>query len=108
MSVRQTTVISLLVAPVALSTVLSSCSTSTADFRKEAEKFIESKDLANEAGYTFSNAVCDQPASTKVGDQFACSATDNDGDDWTFIVEITGDRELTVVSGDVVGSNSTP
>ena len=84
---------------------VSACSTSTADFRKEAEKFIESKDLADEAGYTFSNAVCDQPASTKVGDQFSCAATDNDGDDWTFIVEITGDRELTVVSGDVVGSN---
>ena len=105
---RRTTTIALFVSPVALSVLLTSCSTSTADFRKEAETFIESKDLANEAGYTFSNAVCDQPASTKVGDQFACSATDNDGDDWTFIVEITGDRELTVVAGDVVGSNSAP
>ena len=95
----------LIAAVITSAVTLAGCSTSTADFRREAEKFLESKDLADEAGYTFSNAVCDQPTSTKVGDQFSCAATDNDGDDWTFIVEITGDREITVVSGDVVGSN---
>lgn len=83
--------------------VLAGCSTSTGDFKDEAEKFLESKDLAEEAGYTFRDARCETPASTSVGTQFACGATDNDGDDWTFIVEISGDREITVIDGKVTG-----
>ena len=55
---------------------LSACSTSTHDFRREAVKFLESDDLAKQAGYTFDNAVCDEPSSTTKGVQFTCSATD--------------------------------
>lgn len=89
-------------------TVLGACSTSSADYRREAEKFLESEDLAKEAGYRFSDAVCDEPSSTTTGSEFECAATDNDGDDWVFTVQITGDREITVVSGDVVGSSDSP
>ena len=79
------------------------CSASPADYRKESEKYLESDSLAEEAGYRFSDAVCEQPSSEKEGTQFSCSAVDNDGDEWEFIVEITGDREITVVDGKVTG-----
>lgn len=82
--------------------VVSSCSTTPADYKSEGEKFLQSPELAKEAGYKFSRAKCAEPTSTSVGTQFTCTATDNDGDDWEFVVEVTGDRELTVVSGDLV------
>lgn len=81
---------------------LSACSTSPQDFKTEGEKFLQSPELAQEAGYKFSRAKCEEPASTAVGTQFTCTATDNDGDNWEFVVEITGERELTVVSGDLI------
>lgn len=81
---------------------LSGCSTTPADFKSEGEKFLQSPELAKEAGYTFSKAQCAEPTSTAVGTRFTCTATDNDGDDWEFVVEVTGDRELTVVSGDLI------
>ncbi|MEY3092087.1 MAG: hypothetical protein RIU67_870 [Actinomycetota bacterium] len=83
--------------------LVAACSASPADYRKETEKYLESDSLADEAGYRFSEAVCEQPASENKGTQFSCSAVDNDGDEWEFIVEITGDREITVVDGQVTG-----
>lgn len=83
--------------------LIAACSASPADYRKESEKYLESDSLADEAGYRFSEAVCEQPSSEKTGTQFSCSAVDNDGDEWEFIVEITGDREITVVDGQVTG-----
>lgn len=81
---------------------LSACTTSPQDFKAEGEKFLQSPELAQEAGYKFSRAKCEEPASTSVGSQFTCTATDNDGDDWEFVIEITGERELTVISGDLI------
>lgn len=83
--------------------LLASCSASSGDYRREAEKYLESDDLAKEAGYQFDQAVCEQPESDVIGVQFSCTATDNDGDDWVFIVEITGSRAITVISGEVIG-----
>jgi hypothetical protein len=82
--------------------LLIGCSTSPSDFKSEGEEFLQSPELAKEAGYKFSRAECEDPPSTTIGTQFACTATDNDGDDWEFIIEITGERELTVVSGDLI------
>lgn len=86
----------------ALSTTLLGCSTTPGDFKSEGEKFLQSPELAKEAGYKFSKAECEEPTTTTVGSQFSCTATDNDGDDWEFVIEITGERELTVISGDLV------
>jgi hypothetical protein len=86
----------------ALFCFVTGCSTTSENYKSEGEKFLESSDQARIAGYKFSNALCDTPQSIKVGTQYACSATDNDGDSWEFIIEITGDRELTVIKGDVV------
>lgn len=94
------TVVLCTLAGASLSTV--GCSTSSGDFKSEGEKFLQSPELAQEAGYKFSNAECEDPSSTTVGTQFSCTATDNDGDDWEFVVEITGERELTVISGDLI------
>jgi hypothetical protein len=83
--------------------VLVGCSTSSTDYEREAEKFIESSELAEEAGYRYRDADCETPSVTISGTQFTCSATDNDGDVWTFVAEITGDREITIISGQVDG-----
>ena len=85
------------------SVALAACSVSSADYRRESESYLESDALAEEAGYQFFDAVCEDPSSQTTGTQFTCRATDNDGDEWLFVVEITGNREITVVSGDVVG-----
>jgi hypothetical protein len=82
---------------------LTACSVSSDDYRRESESYLESDALAEEAGYRFSNAVCEEPSSQNEGTQFTCRATDNDGDEWLFVVEITGTREITVISGDVIG-----
>ena len=78
------------------------CSTTPKNYKSEGEKFLESEDLAKSAGYRYKYALCDQPQSIQVGTQYACIATDNDDNSWEFIIEITGDRELTVVEGKVV------
>ena len=83
--------------------VIVGCSASEGDFRREAEKYLESESLAEEAGYRFSGATCDEPSSTNEGAEFACTAVDNEGDSWEFVVQITGDREITVTEGRVVG-----
>lgn len=90
-------------AAIAAIVALSACSVSAADYRRESESYLESEALAEEAGYRFSDAVCEEPSSQTEGTQFTCRATDNDGDAWLFVVEITGDREITVISGDVIG-----
>lgn len=89
-------------AAILITGMLSGCSTSPQDFKTEGENFLQSPELAQEAGYKFSRAKCEEPGSTTVGTQFTCTATDNDGDDWEFVIEITGDRELTVISGDLI------
>ena len=94
---------SLTLATVSASVLIAGCSVSTSDYRRESETYLESAALAEEAGYTFSDAVCEDPSSDATGTQFTCRATDNDGDEWLFVVEITGTREITVISGDVIG-----
>ncbi|KGA11347.1 MAG: hypothetical protein GM46_3950 [actinobacterium acAcidi] len=82
--------------------MLAACSTSPNNYKTKGEKFLESEDIAKSAGYRYKYALCDQPQSIQVGTQYACIATDNDDNSWEFIIEITGDREFTVVEGKVV------
>lgn len=92
-----------LVVAIVTSSVVVGCSTTTRDFKSEGEKFLESPDLAAEAGYTFTDALCQEPPSVALGTRYSCTAVDNDGDQWEFVVEITGERALTFVSGEVIG-----
>ena len=102
MNVNRTQKICLAVSALSFMMLTAACSTSPKNYKSEGEKFLESSDLAKSAGYRYKYALCDQPQSIQTGTQYDCSATDNDGNSWEFIIEITGDRELTVVSGKVV------
>ena len=94
--------IHLLCSALSLVALTAACSTTPKNYKSKGEKFLESEDLAKSAGYRYKYALCDQPQSIQVGTQYACIATDNDDNSWEFIIEITGDRELTVVEGKVV------
>jgi len=102
MNVKRTKKLGFAFSALSLLTLTAACSTSPKNYKSEGEKFLESDDLAKSAGYHYKYALCDQPQSIQVGTQYACIATDNDDNSWEFIIEITGDRELTVVSGKVV------
>ena len=102
MTTKHPRIILLLCSALSLVALTAACSTTPKNYKSEGEKFLESEDLAKSAGYRYKYALCDQPQSIQVGTQYACIATDNDDNSWEFIIEITGDRELTVVEGKVV------
>lgn len=79
--------------------VLASCAAGTGDYRSEAQRFIESDDMAKEQGQSFSGAECDEPSSTDVGTTFACTADDGSGASWTFTVVVTEDQGILVSDG---------
>lgn len=74
------------------------------EFSTEAQAYISDPagDIVAESGYTFTDAFCDVPASTDVGTQFECTATDNEGDDWILTLEITGPQDFIIADGNVV------
>jgi hypothetical protein len=79
------------------------------DFADEAEDFIEG-DLADNpavSGLTFTDAQCDEPASTDVGTTYNCVAVGSDGQTYTFGVSIDGERSLQVVSFNPVTDGTT-
>jgi hypothetical protein len=79
----------------AAGTILGACFTSTADFATDAEDFIAER-VAPELDVDFVSVECDEPERQDVGTRFACTATDTDGDVWTFDNEITDENEFTV------------
>lgn len=58
------------------------------DFRKETEKFLEGDTVKTQAGQQFTDAKCDDPGSTDIGTEYACTATGADGKSYTFTVKI--------------------
>jgi len=80
---------------------LAACSPDSTDFKSEGEDFLEEDDGAvmTQTGHTFSDADCEKPDDTDEGTTYTCTAVDDEGDEWEFVVEITGERELTVVGG---------
>lgn len=83
--------------------VLAACSTSTSDFQDEAQKFIESDDVAEQLELAFSEAACEEPADTSSGTSFTCTANGADGVAYTFEVTISGDAEFTLNPPEPVG-----
>ncbi len=84
-----------------LATGLAGCFTTTADFRDDAETFIEGDDDLREALFpdsdaTFTSASCADPVNQEVGTTFPCTATDSNGDVWEFEIEITSSSEYEV------------
>ncbi len=94
-------------AAAALLTV-AACSPDAADFKDEAEGFIEDdeEDVAQQSGLTFDEANCEEPASKDVGSTFTCTAVGSDGGTYTFTAEITGEREFQLTSVDVAAGET--
>lgn len=80
-----------------LAIALSSCFTTTADFRRDAETFIvEDEDLAAALDTTFVRSTCQEPVDQEVGTEFLCTAVDAEDRAWEFDIVITGDNEYEV------------
>lgn len=80
---------------------LSGCFTTTADFRDDAETFIEEDEALREALFpdsdtTFTTATCVEPENQDEGTTFPCTAIDSVGDTWEFEIVITGSNEYEV------------
>ena len=80
---------------VASALVLAGCFTTTADFKSDAESFIDGA-VADELGVDFTAVNCDQPVGQDVGTRFTCTAIDTDGGTWEFDNLIDEPGEFTV------------
>jgi len=75
--------------------MLTGCFTTSADYQRDAEKYIDS-DVADVVGAEFVSVACEEPRTQDVGEHFLCTAVDRDGGEWEFDVEITAKNEFTV------------
>ena len=80
---------------------LAGCFTTAADFRDDAETFIEENEelrsaLFPDSDATFTSATCVDPENQDVGATFPCTATDSNGDVWEFEIVITSSSEYEV------------
>jgi hypothetical protein len=102
---RRSTIVAMVASGVVL---LGACSADEKDFKDEGESYIESEDFTSAlegsigVAVTFTDASCDEPSSTDVGTTYTCTATGDDGVEYTFEVEITDDSELTVQNIDPI------
>ena len=85
--------------------VLASCSASSTDFKKAAEKAITGSQ-GLKAGST---ATCDTPADNKVNTTFKCTGTDSAGNTYNFVATITSKTrvEVTGATADTSTSDAT-
>ncbi len=86
---------------VALTGVAAGCFTTAADFRNDAEEFIEQNGELRAALFPdsddgFTSATCAEPANQDEGTAFPCTATDTTGAEWEFEIVITGSSEYEV------------
>jgi hypothetical protein len=85
----------------ALTVGLTSCFTTTADFRNDAETFIEENDELRDVLFpgsdtAFETATCVEPRNQDEGTTFPCTAIDTEGATWEFEIVITGSTEYDV------------
>ncbi len=86
---------------VALAGSVAGCFTTAADFRNDAEEFIEQDPELRDALFpdsddSFTIATCAEPANQDEGTSFPCTATDTTGATWEFEIVITGSSEYEV------------
>lgn len=84
--------------------LLAACSADGDDFQRSAEEYIEGDRIAAQAGTSFTDAACDEPASTDAGTTFACTATAADGSQWQFVVTIVDDGNFEITGQPALGS----
>lgn len=78
------------------------------DFKKQTADFInkDGGDVETKLNTKFSGAKCDEPASTTIGTQYQCTATAEDGTEWTFDVEVTSKNGFTVNDANPTGGTA--
>jgi hypothetical protein len=86
---------SILFAFAAGTVALASCSASSTDFKKAAEKAI--KDYKG-GTITFTAATCETPPDNKVNTTFTCTGTGSDSNTYNFIATITSKTRVEVAS----------
>ena len=85
-------------AAAAAALLLVACSPDTADYKEEAEKYIESRGFSEKAQLLrFTDVECEEPDSTDEDERYTCTATSSDGIHWEIDVEIVGDADLRVM-----------
>jgi hypothetical protein len=80
---------------VAATALLTGCFTTSADYKRDAEKYVDSA-VADVLEVDFVSVECEEPRTQDVGEHFPCNAVDSDGGEWVFDLEITGKHEFTV------------
>ena len=75
--------------------VVAGCGPKTNDFKREAERLIES-DNAARLPMDYDAASCEPPVSMETGTTFTCSAVGTDGASYLFETKITGGRKFVV------------
>lgn len=75
------------------------CSPDENDFADEAADFIDDDEgeVATALNVTFEDVECQEPANTDEGTTFTCTASGSDGNNYSFVNEVTGDRAFEVV-----------
>lgn len=71
------------------------CLTTTTNYQRDAETYIE-KTVSATVGATFSRVECERPTDQNIGTRFECTALDDTNGAWVFDNEITADNEFTV------------
>jgi hypothetical protein len=85
-------------AAIAATLLLVACSPDAADFKSEAEKYIESREFSEDAGLLrYTEVECTEPESTDEDTAYTCTAVAEDGSRWRFDVVITGESDLQVM-----------
>ncbi len=76
-------------------TVVAGCGPESRDFKREAERLIES-DNATRLPMDYNEASCEVPKLLETGTTFKCSAVGTDGQSYAFETKITGSRKFVV------------
>lgn len=82
---------------------LAACSTDEGDFQSETEKFIEGKmsdEVEEQMGQReeWEDAECEEPENTDKDTTYNCTATDSQGNEWTFESTIDGDNSFKITA----------
>jgi Domain of unknown function (DUF4333) len=84
--------------------VLAACSADSDDFRQSAEDYIEGDRITEQAGTSFTDAQCDEPADAEPGTMFGCTAIADDGAEWRFVVTVVDDGNFEITGQPAAGS----
>lgn len=79
--------------------LLAACSNDGKDFKENAEDFIQSDEVESQAGTTFTDAACTEPAKVEAGETFTCTAVDATGVTWDFDLEVKSENSYEIVAG---------